>query len=309
MRPVTIMQLQYFCAVCRYGSISKAAEALYVSHPTISVAIKSLEKEFSLELYAHTGNRVILTEEGKAFYRKAVEILERCDDMYATFAGRPEDSYPVHVGIPPIRSTVIFPDLLREFHDRYPIPVVLHEYSSRRSMEKLENHELDCCMVNFGADSLARFHYRVLLQDRFVFCVSKENPLSQKEQVTAKDLDGVPLILQSDDSVLNEPLLQAFYKVNARPNPILYSSQLETILNFIREGSSGAFLYGTIADSLRKISAGQGEEVLAVLPFRPVIKEEFVLFWQKGGYMNRNVKTWISFVKNYFSKYKEPALN
>lgn len=44
---VTIMQLQYFCAVCRYGSISKAAEALYVSHPTISVAIKSLEKEFS----------------------------------------------------------------------------------------------------------------------------------------------------------------------------------------------------------------------------------------------------------------------
>ena len=52
---MTIMQLQYFCAVCRYGSISKAAEALYVSHPTISVAIKSLEKEFSLELYAHTG--------------------------------------------------------------------------------------------------------------------------------------------------------------------------------------------------------------------------------------------------------------
>ena len=303
------MQLQYFCAVCRYGSISKAAEALYVSHPTISVAIKSLEREFSLELYAHTGNRVILTEEGKAFYRKAVEILERCDDMYASFAGRPEDSYPVHVGIPPIRSTVIFPAMLREFHDRFSIPVVLHEYSSRRSMEKLENHELDCCMVNFGADSLARFHYRVLLQDRFVFCVSKENPVSEKEQVTAKDLYGVPLILQSDDSVLNEPLLQAFYKVNARPNPILYSSQLETILNFIREGSSGAFLYGSIADSLRKISAGQGADDFTILPFRPVIKEEFVLFWQKGGYMNRNVKTWISFVKDYFNKDKEPALN
>lgn len=298
---VTIMQLQYFCAVCRYGSISKAAEALYVSHPTISVAIKSLEKEFSLELYAHTGNRVILTEDGKAFYRKAVEILQRCDDMYTSFAGRPEDSYRVHVGIPPIRSTVIFPDLLREFHDRYSIPVVLHDYSSRRSLEKLENHELDCCMVNFGADSLARFHYQVLLQDRFVFCVSRGNPLSQKDSVTARDLDPVPLILQSDDSVLNEPLLQAFYKVNARPNPILYSSQLRTILNFVREGSSGAFLYGTIADSLQKSTEGE----FAVIPFHPIIKEEFVLFWQKGGYMNRNVKTWISFVKNYFNKDKK----
>lgn len=298
---VTIMQLQYFCAVCRYGSISKAAEALYVSHPTISVAIKSLEKEFSLELYAHTGNRVILTEDGKAFYRKAVEILQRCDDMYASFAGRPEDSYRVHVGIPPIRSTVIFPDLLREFHERYSIPVVLHDYSSRRSLEKLENHELDCCMVNFGADSLAHFHYQVLLQDRFVFCVSRENPLSQKDSVTARDLDQVPLILQSDDSVLNEPLLQAFYKVNARPNPILYSSQLRTILNFVREGSSGAFLYDTIADTLQKSTEGE----FAVIPFRPVIKEEFVLFWQKGGYMNRNVKTWISFVKNYFNKDKK----
>lgn len=119
--------------------------------------------------------------------------------------------------------------------------------------------------------------------------------------MTARDLDQVPLILQSDDSVLNEPLLQAFYKVNARPNPILYSSQLRTILNFVREGSSCAFLYGTIADSLQKSTEGE----FAVIPFHPIIKEEFVIFWPKGGYMNRNVKTWISFVKNYFNKDKK----
>ncbi|MGN0075803.1 MAG: LysR family transcriptional regulator, partial [Parafannyhessea sp.] len=112
---MTLTQLEYFCAVCRHGSIAKAAEELYVSHPTVSVAIKSLESEFGVQLLARTGNRVTPTRDGLAFYRMAQGVLQRCDQMYADFARRPESSYRVHVGVPPIRSTVLFPRLLEEF--------------------------------------------------------------------------------------------------------------------------------------------------------------------------------------------------
>lgn len=284
---MTLTQLEYFCAACRYGSISKAAEALFVSHPAISVAIKSLEKEFSIDLYTHTGNRVILTDEGRAFYRKATDILQRCDDMYADFAGRPEDSYRVHMGIPPIRSVTLFPKLLQDFHKKHDVPVVLHEYSSARSLEKLGNGELDCCLVNCRDQAPSRFSRQILLHDRFVFCIARDHPLSREEYVTPKTLKDVPLILQNDDSGLNQPILQAFYKANVTPRVCLYSSQVMTVLHFIRAGLGGAFFYETMVPP--------GE--FTVLPFQPEIRENLVLAWPKGGYLNRNVKLWLSFLK------------
>lgn len=299
---MTITQLEYFCAVCRYGSIAKAAEALFVSHPAVSVAIKALEKEFSLELYARTGNRVVLTEAGRAFYRKASDILQRCDDMYADFAGRPEASYRVHMGIPPIRSAVLFPDMLHAFQQEHQIPVVLHEYSSSRALEKLANGELDCCMVNFKNHSLSQFNHQVLQRDQFSFYVCSKHPLSQKKFITAKDLKEMPLILPNNDSALNHQILQAFFKENITPLTVLYSSQVLTILNFIRDGYGGAFLYHTMAAALQRYMTClcSTDTELVCLPFRPEIQSNVVLVWPRGGYINRNVKAWLTFVKKCF---------
>ena len=61
---MTLNQLEYFCATCRYRSITRAAAVLYVSQPTISMAIKELEAEFGLELFVHAKNHIYLTEEG-----------------------------------------------------------------------------------------------------------------------------------------------------------------------------------------------------------------------------------------------------
>lgn len=301
---MTITQLEYFCAVCRYGSISKAAEALFVSHPAISIAIKSLENEFSIELYTRTGNRVILTDAGKAFYEKARDILQRCDDMYASFAGKPEDSCQVHVGIPPIRSVVLFPELLQAFQQKHSIPVVLHEYSSRRALEKLENGELDCCLVNLEEQTLAQWNHQILLRDRFAFYISSEHPLAQKEAVTAADLAEVPLILQNDDSILNRRLLQPFYQAGITPKVQLYTSQVLTLLKFLRSGCSGTFLYETVGNALQEtLEALLPEDgSIASVPFQPEIRENLALVWPKGSYINQNVKSWIAFVKNQFLK-------
>ena len=69
-----IVQLQYFCAVTRLHSITKAAAELYVTQPAISSAIKELEKEFSINLFNRTKNHLTLTKEGELFYQKAVVL-------------------------------------------------------------------------------------------------------------------------------------------------------------------------------------------------------------------------------------------
>ena len=83
---MTLQQLTYFCAVCRYHSIVRAAKALYISQPTISTAIHELEKEFHISLFLHTPNRIHLTEEGAAFYERANDLLQRARNMQEEFS-------------------------------------------------------------------------------------------------------------------------------------------------------------------------------------------------------------------------------
>ena len=75
---MTLNQLRYFCTASRCHSITKAAEELYVTQPTVSVAIRDLEIEFGINLFSRKGNQLMLTVEGEALYKKAVYILQYC---------------------------------------------------------------------------------------------------------------------------------------------------------------------------------------------------------------------------------------
>ena len=116
---MTLTQLEYFCAVCRYHSITRAAEALFVSQPTISTSIRDLEKEFNLRLFTHGRNRITLTNDGEAFYQKAEHILKQTHELYADFAGMQESRHPLRIGIPPMISTVFFPRITDLFEQQY----------------------------------------------------------------------------------------------------------------------------------------------------------------------------------------------
>ena len=79
---MTLNQLEYFCAVCRYHSITRAAESLFVSQPTISASIRNLEKEFHLRLFTHGQNRITLTNDGSLFYKKGRVCQEFCVNRF-----------------------------------------------------------------------------------------------------------------------------------------------------------------------------------------------------------------------------------
>ena len=94
-------QLEYFCAVCRYHSITRAAEELYVTQPTISVAIRELENELKLRLFHHEKNRISLTKEGEVFYQRAEALLRETRAIVSEFSSLGEQETPIRIGIPP----------------------------------------------------------------------------------------------------------------------------------------------------------------------------------------------------------------
>lgn len=101
---MTLNQLRYFCMASRCHSITKAAEELYVTQPTVSVAIRDLEIEFGVSLFSRKGNQLILTREGEEFYQKANYILQYCNELQADYSNLSRVR-------PPIRIVYGFPGL------------------------------------------------------------------------------------------------------------------------------------------------------------------------------------------------------
>ena len=186
---MTLNQLRYFCTASRCHSITKAAEELYVTQPTISMAIRDLEIEFGISLFSRKGNQLILTQEGESFYEKATYILQYCNELQADYSSMSRVKPPLRIGIPPMLSTVFFPELLTAFHEKHPeIAVVLEEYGSVRACNLIQDDTLDVALVNMEQYNIDKFHNTVLADDQIVFCVSNDHKLAEKETVTIKEM-------------------------------------------------------------------------------------------------------------------------
>ncbi len=285
---MTLSQLEYFCAVCRYHSITRAAEALFVSQPTISTAIKDLENEFHISLFVHSRNRIRLTEDGAAFYHRAEELLKRTHDLYNEFSRVPDTIRPIKIGIPPILSTVFLPALSEEFERTYHIPIELSECASHRAAELVEDEELDILLGNLDIYNLEKYNYHVILEDEYVYCISKSHPLAALPAVTLPMLQNENLMLFHKDSVQVTTIETAFRALGLTPKIKYYMSQLTTMMNYLETGNTGAFLYRSIPID---------ESRLTRLAIEPRMTAKLGILWKKGTFLSHGLEQFIQFVK------------
>ena len=101
-----IRQLYYFFEIARQGSFSKAAEVLYVTQPTISQQIASLEKELDMSLFSRTTKKVLLTAEGEKFLEPCRQVIDAYDRLLETCGKKPMKQETLHVGVFPFYKSV-----------------------------------------------------------------------------------------------------------------------------------------------------------------------------------------------------------
>ena len=297
---MTLNQLRYFCTASRCHSITKAAEELYVTQPTVSVAIRDLEIEFGISLFYRKGNQLILTQEGEELYEKATYILQYCNELQADYSSMARVKPPLRIGIPPMLSTVFFPELLIAFHQEYPnIAVVLEEYGSVRACNLVQNDTLDLALVNMEQYNIDKFHNAVLANDQIVFCVSNDHPLADKEVVTIKEMSKESLIFFNADSVQNQLVKTRFEMEGYTPNIVMRSSQIHTTLQFVKTCKYGCFLYSSMIGKF--VSFG-----ITGIPLSAPIHIKIGMIWKKGKYISGDMQKFLNFTRMY---YREHPLN
>ena len=288
---MTLAQLRYFCTAARLHSITLAARALFVTQPTISIAVRDLEKELSITLFSHAGGQLTLTEEGERFYRRAADILSACEDLRAEYAGKSARKSKVLVGIPPILSSVFFPELMDDFHEEYPdVWLELMEFGSVRACDLVQNEMLDLALVNMEIHDVDKFNTMTLSQEPLYFCCWKGHPLENKDRITLQELHDQPVILYNQDSVQTRLLQARFEALQIYPLVIMRSSQLPTIVKFLRQGRSGAFLYKSVLD------LGLVPELIGI-PLDPPMTSRVGLVWKKGRYLGSGAQAFLDFCR------------
>ncbi len=286
---MTLNQLEYFCAVCRYRSITRAANELFVSQPTVSLAMRELEKEFGLSFFNHGKNKISLTADGERFYEEAEKLLQQSRNMVEEFSELASTVRPVKIGIPPLISTVFFPRMIDAFHQNCDTPVQLYEYGSVRACNLVNSGELDLALVNLDFYKIQNFDYHILMEDSTTYCVSRTHPLAREAFVTIDMLKDEQVIYLNTDSVQNQTISTLYHAKGLNPHVILHSSQLYTTLNFVRSGTCGAFLYSSLAVNPRDFIK---------LPLQPNITTQFGLVWNNKT-MDKHVKHFVDFAKGY----------
>ena len=141
-------QLVYFCQACASGSISRAAEELHISQPTISMSIHELEDEFGVQLMQRNNKGFVLTEAGRVFNKQGLHILKQAQYLQDSMQDFNVHHTPIHLGIPPMIGTILFPPLYEGFHRAYPqIKLESREGGSQELLSLVDKGGLDFAIV------------------------------------------------------------------------------------------------------------------------------------------------------------------
>jgi LysR family hydrogen peroxide-inducible transcriptional activator len=240
---MTLTALKYIVAVAREKHFGKAAEACFVSQPTLSVAIKKLEDELEVKLFERSANEVTITPLGEDIVRQAQSVLEQAAAI-KEIAKRGKDPLagPLKLGVIYTIGPYLLPDLVRQAIARTPqMPLMLQENFTVKLLEMLRTGEIDCAIMAepFPDTGLA---LAALYDEPFLAAVPSTHPLSSKQYITAQELKSETMLLLGTGHCFRDHVLEVcpeFARFSSDAEGIRKSfegSSLETIKHMVAAG-------------------------------------------------------------------------
>jgi len=192
-----LKQLRAFCFAARTGSISLAAEELFLSQPSVTLQIQALEREMDITLFERRGPNIKLTPEGEILYQLSDPLVEGIDKLQESFAAQYGKLESGELNIAAGESTILYilPEWIKKFAEAYPrIRIKLHNVTGRDGMSMLRADEAD-----FAVGSMLEvpedISYRPNVTYDTVLITPKDHPLAGRENIRLEEISPYGLIL------------------------------------------------------------------------------------------------------------------
>lgn len=280
--------LQYFLAVAEEQSITKAAEYLHISQPTLSKQMMDLEEALGRQLLVRGRKKITLTEEGTFLRGRAQEIISLMDKTESAFRENEQSiSGDVYIGCGEHRSTFTIMQIIRSIQEEYP-DIRFHFFSSNADaiIERLDKGLLDMGFL-LEPEITPRYDYKKLpLREAWGILMRKDSPLADVETISFAMLAYLPLIMPSQTS--NRGRMKAYF-TEANVNPHVVSTyNLIYNAGLMVEAGIG---YALCIDELINTA---GSHPLTFRPLSPELYSDVYLFTKKYQVFSKAAKLFLS---------------
>nr|QGW12664.1 transcriptional regulator [Nanofrustulum shiloi] len=208
MLPFTLQQLRILKAVATEKSFTKAAEILYMSQPSLSKQIKTLEKNLDILLINRENNKISLTENGKVFLQYSERILALCEESCRALIDlKNGDRGNLTVGASQTIGTYLMPRFLALFAQKYPqIDLKVQVNSTRLIAKNVLNREVDIAVVGGDVPNELRKKLQIehFVEDELSLIVPKSHPFSKKKLIKKDDLYHLNFITLNSNSTIRK---------------------------------------------------------------------------------------------------------
>ena len=231
---MTIRHFRIFAAVASCESITKAAERLYVTQPTVSVAIREMEEHYGTRFFERIRQRLRITEEGRAMLSHVLHLLEQYDEMEKMFRN-PDSQGLLRVGTSANVGSGYMAELTAVFLRRYPGMQIKVRVSSADSLEKLlMDNQLDLAVAS-GAFHSPSIRLKLLFSEPYMAVCAPGHELAGKT-VFLREFMGYPLLFREERSGAYEVFQAAVAQAGGLVEPVWESSSQEALLEAARNG-------------------------------------------------------------------------
>ena len=274
-----LRQMEYFQRAGRMRSITKAANELHVSQPSVTVAIKKLEEELGVSLLDRSQKQIALTPEGQACLKRTDDILARIRDLISEMNDyRFAQKGIIKIGITPVIGAYFFPAALARFQKNHPrVQVAVIEEGSLSLRKRLARGELDLTMMITSKTS-SHLETVPVAKGQLLACFSRQNPLGRLRKIPFARLRDQSFIMFREDTYSRKMILDECARNRFTPRIVFSSSQIETVIGMVGHGVGISFLLDTIVTKY--------PEVVGKPLFKPLLLEAG-LAWSKDRYLSK----------------------
>ena len=215
---MNILHMKYAVEVAKAGTLSKASETLLIAQPNISRSIKELEADLGIVIFERTSKGMIMTPAGEVFINYAKGILTQIDEVEKLYKEDSPRKQKFSISVP--RACYIS-DAFAEFSKNITgdaAEIFYHETNTQRTIDNILNNDYKLGIIRYAANydksfkamlDEKGFNYELVTEFSYMLIMSSKNPLANKEEIIASDLNGYIEISHADPNVPSLPLVKA----------------------------------------------------------------------------------------------------
>lgn len=278
--------LNYFLAIAREGNFTKAAQQLHVTQPTLSRQIADLEQELGVKLFIRSNHNILLTEDGMILKHRAQEILSLADKTKRDFLQKDETlSGTISIGSGEFRSTEYLAKIIAKFRKKYPnVKYEIYSGNAGNIRDYIERGFLDIGLMSEPVDIRKYDFINMPVKEQWGVFVQSDSPLSKKDSVSPKDLQGMSLVTATGD--FNQSRIGKWLGDYREQVEIAATANLPYNEAVLAKENIGVML---------SINLNCTYENLHFIPLKPTLEVSTVLGWKKEQIFSSTTSAFIDF--------------